>query len=100
MGIICIIIIDNDPIGHYNHTRKANKNYINKEVCNMTIKQLHEITPPKTTIYVGHGGNCRELDRLDPVDMAAYGPYIIGRIVATGENELEIDIKTVLLREE
>ena len=30
MGIICIIIIDNDPIGHYNYYCKANQktNYI------------------------------------------------------------------------
>ena len=65
----------------------------------MTIKELHEITPPQTTIYVGLDGNCRPLDRLDPVEMVAYGPYIIGRIIAAGENEIEVYIKTVLLRE-
>lgn len=66
----------------------------------MTIRELHDITPPKTTIYVGTTENCRKLDRNDPIDITAYGPYIIGRIEAVAENELEIEIKTTLLREE
>lgn len=66
----------------------------------MTIKDLHDMTPPATTIYVGVGGNCRPLDRRDPVDLAAYGQYVIGEIIAAGENEIEVYIKTVLLKEE
>lgn len=65
----------------------------------MTIRELHEITPPRTTIYVGVGGNCHELDRADPVDLAVYGNYIIGRIAAADENEIEADIKILLARE-
>ena len=66
----------------------------------MTIRELHEITPPKTIIFVGMGGNCHELNRGDPVDLAVYGPYIIGRIAASDENEIEADIKLILAREE
>lgn len=65
----------------------------------MTIKQLHEITPPKTIIFVGMGGNCHELDRDDPVDIEVYGRYVIGRISAVAENEIEADIKIEFVKE-
>lgn len=66
----------------------------------MTIKELHEITPPKTIIYIGAGGNCHELDRADPVDLAVYGRYVIGQITAASENEIEADIKLTFVTEE
>lgn len=66
----------------------------------MTVKQLHEITPKKTIIYVGMGGNCHELDRDDPVDLEVYGRYVIACITAAAENEIEADVKITYVTEE
>ena len=66
----------------------------------MTIKQLHEITPAKTVIFIGMGGNCHILERDNPVDIEVYGRYIIGKIKAAGENEIEADIKITYITEE
>lgn len=66
----------------------------------MTIRELLEITPPKTTIHIGIGANCLELDRSEPIELAMYSNYVIGRMIATGENEIEADIKLILAMEE
>lgn len=66
----------------------------------MTIKQLHEITPAKTIIYVGMAGNCHILERDNPVDLEVYGRYVIARITAAAENEIEADVKITYVTED
>lgn len=66
----------------------------------MTVKQLHEITPKKTTIFVGMGGNVHILERDNPIDLEVYGRYVIGRITAAAENEIEADVKITYVTEE
>ena len=65
----------------------------------MTLRELHEITPPRTRICVGLGGNCKELNRGDPLELEIFGAYAIGKIVAVEEDEIEADIKMIPVKE-
>ena len=94
MGIKCIIIIDNDPIGHYNIVSKSNTN--NKQGDHkMTVKQLHDMTSHNTTIYILWAGNMRELNRDNILDLSAYGNYVIDEIQAIERHELMARIKVI-----
>lgn len=58
----------------------------------MTIKQLHDMTPADQKIYIGWGGTLQELDRNNALELHAYGPYTVGKIMALDDNKLEADL--------
>lgn len=58
----------------------------------MTIKDLLDTTPAHTVILIGYNNDVKKLDRANAIESAAFGPYMIERITATGENTLEADI--------
>lgn len=66
----------------------------------MTVKQLHEITPAQTFIYIITGEKCHELERENQFDVDVYGRYVIAQIKAINSNEIEATIKTIYVTEE
>ena len=66
----------------------------------MTIKQLHDLTPADHKIYIGWNGITRELDRINILEMNAYGVYSIASIYALGENKIEADLAAQPVKEE
>lgn len=65
----------------------------------MTIKQLHDITDPKTTICIGWSDYIKTLDRSSTLELAAYGRYVIESITPLDENRIEADLKTLPITE-
>lgn len=66
----------------------------------MTVKQLHEMTPAQTYIYIVTGEKVHELERENQFDVDVYGRYVIAQIKAIGPDEIEIKIKTIYVTEE
>jgi hypothetical protein len=58
----------------------------------MTIKQLHDITPADQKIYIGWNGITQELNRMNALDIHAFGKYQIAKIYAIKEDTLEADL--------
>ena len=59
----------------------------------MTVKELLNITPAETIILIAYNGDAKKLDRSNAFELDAFGPYVIEKIIAAGENALEADIK-------
>ena len=66
----------------------------------MTVKQLHEMTPAQTFIFIITGEKCHELERENQFDVDVYGRYVISQIKAICKNEIEVNIKTIYVTEE
>lgn len=65
----------------------------------MTVKQLHEIAPTNQKIYIGWNGSIQELDRMNMLELHAYGNYQIAKILAIEENEIEADLQAQPVKE-
>ena len=66
----------------------------------MTVKQLLEITPATQEIWVLNCKGCVfEIDRQEPIAVAAYGDFSIASIEARDTDELEITLKVVPVKE-
>ena len=61
----------------------------------MTIKELHDITGRNTTIFMAWDGSIYELDRENNLVIEAYGKFIVSRINAMSETEIEAVIKAI-----
>lgn len=58
----------------------------------MTIKQLHEIMSTDQELYIGHDASLQKLNRENPLEMQAYGNYLVAEISAIDENKIEAEL--------
>lgn len=66
----------------------------------MTVKQLLEVTPSTQEIWVLNCKGCVfEIDRHEPITVAAYADFVIASMEARDTNELEITLKVVPVKE-
>lgn len=62
----------------------------------MTIKQLLEVTPPTQEIWVLNCKGCVfEIDRHEPITVAAYADFVIASMEARETDKLEITLKVI-----
>lgn len=66
----------------------------------MTIKQLLEIAPATQELWVLNGRGCVfELNRHDPLTLAAFSDFVIETIEARDVDEFEITLKLAPVKE-
>lgn len=66
----------------------------------MTVKQLLEITPATQEIWVLNCKGCVfEIDRREPIAVAAYADFVIASIEARNTDEFEVTLKLAPVKE-
>lgn len=66
----------------------------------MTVKQLLVVTPNTQAIHILNACNCFiVLDRDDPIMVSAFEDFVISKVEAADENQLEIALKLVPAKE-
>lgn len=58
----------------------------------MTLAQLNALAPADQKILVGWQGMTQTLDRGNPLELHAYGAYLVAKIMAVSEDILEADL--------
>lgn len=66
----------------------------------MTVKQLLDVMPSNQKVHILNACNCFiTLDRYDPVMLSAFESFVISKVEAADENEIEVALKLVPMKE-
>lgn len=68
----------------------------------ITVKTLLPLLRDVKGIKIAYGGYCKEIDINDVLDVDAYGPYVVDRIMpglTQGEYELHIAFQPIKVTE-
>lgn len=61
----------------------------------MTIKELHDLTHHNTKIYIAGGDFVVELNRVNILELYAYGRYQVAQIDPTDPGQLLVSVKMI-----